>query len=71
MSDSVSYDYDVAIVGAGPAGLCAGLYAARAHLKTIVLDKGMPGGQIINTHLIEDYPGFLSIEGSELARLMQ
>ena len=71
MSESVSYDYDVAIVGAGPAGLCAGLYAARAHLKTIVLDKGMPGGQIINTHLIEDYPGFLSIEGSELARLMQ
>lgn len=71
MSELADYDYDVAIVGAGPAGLCAGLYAARANLKTIVLDKSMPGGQIINTHLIEDYPGFLSIEGSELARLMQ
>ncbi len=64
-------DYDVVIVGAGPAGLCAGLYAARARLKTIVLEKGVPGGQIVNTHLVEDYPGFLSVEGGELARLMQ
>lgn len=71
VSEQPQYDYDIAVVGAGPAGLCAGLYAARANLKTIVFDKGMPGGQIINTHLIEDYPGFLSIEGSELARLMQ
>lgn len=71
MTTAGGRDYDVVVIGAGPAGLCAGLYASRAKLRTIVLDKGVPGGQIVNTHLVEDYPGFLSVEGGELARLMQ
>lgn len=63
--------YDMLIIGAGPAGLCAGLYGARSNLKTIILEKGLPGGQLLNTELIEDYIGFESIRGVELARLME
>ena len=66
-----TFDYDVLIVGAGPAGLCAGLYTGRAKLSTLIIDKLIPGGQILNTHLIDDYPGFESIEGPELAAKMQ
>lgn len=50
--------YDVAIIGAGPAGLTAGIYAARAGLSVLILEKLYPGGQIISTHLLENYPGF-------------
>jgi len=50
--------YDVVIAGAGPAGLSAGIYTGRALLKTLVLEKGMPGGQILLTDIIENYPGF-------------
>jgi thioredoxin reductase (NADPH) len=50
--------YDVVIAGAGPAGLSAGIYTGRALLKTLILDKGMPGGQILLTDKIENYPGF-------------
>lgn len=64
-------DYDVVIVGGGPAGLCAGLYCARAKLSTVILEKGVPGGQIVNTELVEDYPGFESILGPELASKME
>ena len=59
--------HDVIIVGGGPAGLAAGLYTARMNLKTVLLDRGPLGGQLLNTELIEDYPGFESILGSELA----
>jgi thioredoxin reductase (NADPH) len=63
--------YDVIVVGAGPGGLAAGMYTARAKLKSIVLEKGLPGGQINNTGLIEDYPGFTSIDARELAQKME
>ena len=49
---------DVVIIGAGPAGLAAALYTGRARLKTIVLEKGLPGGQILMTDWLENYPGF-------------
>jgi thioredoxin reductase (NADPH) len=62
--------YDVVIVGAGPGGLCAALYCGRSMLKTLVLEKGVPGGELLNTELIEDYIGFESIRGFELAEKM-
>jgi len=62
--------YDIVIVGGGPGGLTAGLYSARAIRKTVVLEKYLPGGQIANTEEVEDYPGFESISGAELAMKM-
>jgi len=50
--------YDVVIIGAGPAGLSAGIYSGRALLDTVILERGAPGGQILMTDLIENYPGF-------------
>ncbi|MBQ4062432.1 MAG: thioredoxin-disulfide reductase [Christensenellaceae bacterium] len=50
--------YDIAIIGGGPAGLTAGIYAARAGHSAIVIEKNYPGGQIVTTHLMENYPGF-------------
>jgi len=63
-------EFDLIIVGGGPAGLTAGLYAARANMKTILLDSKDVGGEILNTELIEDYPGFESVTGAELAQKM-
>jgi thioredoxin reductase (NADPH) len=62
-----TFEYDVVIVGAGPAGMCAGMYAGRSMLKAVVLERGFPGGELLNTELIEDYPGFESVLGHELA----
>ena len=59
--------YDVVIIGAGPAGMCAGMYAGRAMLKTVVLERIEPGGELLNTEIIEDYPGFEHILGRDLA----
>jgi len=63
----VSESFDVIIVGGGPAGLAAGLYAARMNLRSVLLERGPLGGQLLNTELIEDYPGFDSILGADLA----
>ena len=63
----MSEQFDVIIVGGGPAGLAAGLYAARMKLSGVLLERGPIGGQLLNTELIEDYPGFESILGGELA----
>jgi thioredoxin reductase (NADPH) len=63
--------YDCIIIGAGPAGLAAGLYAARDRFKTLLLEKFVAGGQINNTDRIENYPGFERISGFELSEKMQ
>ena len=63
--------YDVIIIGGGPAGLTAGLYSSRAGLKSLLLEQGVFGGQMVNAALIENYPGFPEgIAGSELGTLM-
>ncbi len=63
-------NFDVIIVGAGPAGMCAGMYAGRGMLNAVVLERGLPGGELLNTEKIEDYPGFETILGPELAAKM-
>lgn len=63
--------HDVIIIGAGPAGLGAGLYTARDRLDTLILEKFMPGGQINNTDRIENYPGIEKIDGPGLIESMQ
>src|SRR6267378_891937 len=70
MTNNAKHGYDVIIVGAGPAGLCAAMYAGRGMLKSLTIERGAPGGELLNTDLIEDYIGFESIKGWELAQKM-
>jgi thioredoxin reductase (NADPH) len=70
MAVTTEFDHDVIIIGAGPAGLCAALYAGRGMLRAVVLERGVPGGELLNTELIEDYPGFESVLGRDLAAKM-
>lgn len=65
-----SQRYDIAIIGAGPAGLTAALYAGRSKVRSVLIEAKAPGGQLLNTELIEDYPGFSSILGVDLATAM-
>ncbi|MEP6571137.1 MAG: thioredoxin-disulfide reductase [Gemmatimonadota bacterium] len=67
---SHEFEFDVIIVGGGPAGLCAAMYAGRGMLRAVLLERGVPGGELLNTETIEDYPGFESILGRELATRM-
>lgn len=63
--------YEVVIIGGGPAGLSAGLYTSRAGLKSLLVERGMFGGQIVNAPLVENYPGFPEgISGPDLGSLM-
>lgn len=62
--------YDVIVIGAGPAGMTAALYASRSNLSVVMIERGAPGGQMNNTAEIENYPGFESILGPELSEKM-
>ncbi|MCF0239200.1 MAG: FAD-dependent oxidoreductase, partial [Streptococcus gallolyticus] len=62
--------YDTLIIGSGPAGMTAGLYAARSNLKVGIIEQGAPGGQMNNTSEIENYPGYDHISGPELSMNM-
>lgn len=62
---------DLIIIGAGPAGLTAGIYAARANLETLILENDIIGGQMRSSYTVENYPGFKTIQGGELAQRME
>jgi len=62
--------YDVIIIGAGPAGMTAAVYTSRANLSTLMMERGVPGGQMANTEEIENYPGFDCILGPDLSNKM-
>lgn len=68
--EAVAGDFDVIIIGAGPAGLSAGIYAKRAGLECVILEKGVPGGQVLTSPNIENYPGFAEISGIKLMEAM-
>lgn len=63
-------DFDVAIIGAGPAGMTAAVYASRANLSTVMIERGMPGGQMANTEEVENFPGFEMVTGPDLSTKM-
>jgi thioredoxin reductase (NADPH) len=65
---ATTHEYEVVIIGAGPAGMTAGMYAGRAMLRAVVLERGASGGELLNTEIIEDYPGFERVDGWELAQ---
>ena len=62
--------YDVVIIGAGPAGMTAAVYTSRGNLSTLMIERGIPGGQMANTEEVENYPGFEHILGPELSTKM-
>src|SRR5947208_16662345 len=70
MTERTALIYDVVIVGAGPAPLCAALYAGRGMLTAVTIERGARGGELLNTDLIEDYIVVESIKGWELAQKM-
>ncbi len=63
-------ELDLIIVGGGPAGLCAAMYAGRGMLRSVLIERGIPGGELLNTEWIDDYPGFEHVLGRELADKM-
>ena len=69
-AEALQGDYDVIILGAGPAGLSAGIYASRAGLDCVILERGVPGGQVLTSPTIENYPGFPEIAGMKLMENM-
>jgi len=62
--------YDAIVLGAGPAGLTAGIYLARARIKTLIVDEGIPGGQMITSYEVANYPGIAETSGAQIARAM-
>lgn len=70
ISEGEKLMYDVIIIGAGPAGMTAALYASRSNLSVLMIERGAPGGQMNNTAEVENYPGFDSIMGPDLAYKM-
>ena len=60
--------YDVAIIGAGPAGITAAIYLKRANLNCLIIEKEMPGGQLNKSSIIENYPGYTKVTGPDLAQ---
>ncbi|ASP27837.1 thioredoxin reductase [Spiroplasma corruscae] len=66
MKNLINIDYDLVIVGEGPAGLSAAIYSCRAGLKTLILENSVPGGKVMKTDEVENYPGFKTIKGPEL-----
>ena len=60
--------YDLIIIGGGPAGLSAGIYALRASMRTVLLENTTAGGQITKSDIVENYPGFININGFELSQ---
>jgi len=71
MTEKTKQEYQVIIIGGGPAGLTAGLYTSRARLSSLLIERGLVGGQIADAELVENYPGFAQgISGLELGQLM-
>lgn len=68
---NANFHYDAIVIGAGPAGLTAGIYLSRAKLRTLIIDEGTVGGQMVLTHEIANYPGVESISGYQLANIMK
>ncbi len=72
MTVKAKKEYDVIIIGGGPAGLSAGIYTSRARLNSLLIERGVVGGRITDAELVENYPGFAEgVSGAELGQLMQ